>query len=784
MPRLFRRLLQPDLRPWTLFCLALVPILALIVGAVNLWFVEENRIEKSSDDQVSVAEASMIHDMSAALTALQDGAVAHDLGYISAIELAELVDETLDVTDDLNSRVSDRLSHPSRSFTQANAATFERALNDAKALAVALGDGDARGFRGFTLRNSLSRNAFELDQMWNQVEFSVDESAAAAAMQEARLLHNYNSAVLAERQVIMRELSDVTPNVASSRTITDASAVRSAAFANLVAVDASPFKNNAVYAGTDPAAVLGTWAEELMAGTRTNGQDWFLESQTLVRVADDRVDALLGGLSLAKQTEIAAAERDQRTNAILAGGVLLLAFALGLVARSEVRDRQRVERAHAEAIDDLVVRTERDALTGLWNRTRAEELLQERLSEQDEDAPVVLAYVDLDEFKPINDIWGHGIGDEVLRVVASRLLAAVPEGFDVVRFGGDEFVLFGRLANADVPSVSDLGRRVIDEVSRPMVVNGQERSVGATAGLAFATGRTSVSADLLVEADAALILAKQRQRGSALVYDRELRRDATLLRELPDAIDLGHIGAYFQPAYDMHTGQCIAVEALARWTRPSGEMVSPGEFIPLAESFGLMARLTDVMVREVANLQAEGAVPESCRVWVNLSATELDSRHFAERFVQQALGHGVDLSRLGVEITETAAIRNPKNLTVALEILRRSGIHVAIDDFGNGYSPLGFLRQIPFDVLKLDRSIVSHIDSKHDLQILVQGIVGMMHVHNVEIVAEGIERTEEFDWLKSIGVETAQGYLLAKPLPKHELLDMINDPAKTSTSNS
>jgi len=775
---ILKRLLDPDIRPWTLFGLALVPILALVAGSASLWLVQDSIVEDTNKELLTLSEADLVHILSGELIALEDMVFALRLGYVDDGTVVRRAKQSQALNEELRMAIEERAADKNGSLDRANISALNRGYNDLTRIQGAAIAGDEIGFR---LGNALARSRFELELMWKRFEFSFDDAASAAEMQEAQQLHNYGFAAVAERLVVLRRFSPVDSMVSSS-TLSDAQAVRSAAFSTLNASGHNPYAEHPVFAGTDPMENLSGWTRSVYEGTDPNGDKWYEATDSVAADLGTKVSTLIERLTARQERLVAEAKGDQRINAGITAGVLLLAAALAVVARFEVLDRKRIEGAHAGAIADLIVRTERDTLTGLWNRTRAEELIEQTLAELHPGTSVVLAYVDLDEFKPLNDLWGHRLGDDVLRTVARRLTASIPDDFEVVRYGGDEFVLFGCLNEMDVPAVSDFGRGIIEEIARPMSIGGEHRSVSATGGFTFTVDKDTTADDLLVEADAALILAKQRQRGSALVYDRDLRRDAQLLRALPGALDDGEIGAHFQPAFDMQTGACVAVEALARWTRPDGEPVSPAEFIPLAESFGLMSRLTEAVLRQVVDLQEDVKMPKECRVWLNLSAVELDNPQFAKRFVQNALLHGADLLRLGVEITETAAIRNPRNLTVALEVLRRSGIQVAIDDFGNGYSPLGFLREIPFDVLKLDRSIVSHIDTKRDLQVLVEGIVAMVHERQVEVVAEGIERIEEFEWLASMGANTAQGFLLAKPLPKHELLELIQGPVNLARS--
>lgn len=461
------------------------------------------------------------------------------------------------------------------------------------------------------------------------------------------------------------------------------------------------------------------------------------------------------------------AQWERERTLIVIGLVLMTVLGLALLrlAIVEVRHRRNVEDAHDDAIEQLHELARRDPITGAGNRRYLETTLRERLEAVATDGgSVVLAYVDLDRFKAINDVWGHHTGDAVLSVVADRLRALRHGGteFEVVRFGGDEFVMFATVPAADPDWLAELGPRIIDDLSHTIDVDGREHCVSASAGITVSTGGSTIDV-LLLEADSSLILAKRNKRGSAIVHDRDVARTGELVHALPTAMISGEVECYLQPVIDLSTGRVRHVEALARWVRPSGELVSPNVFVPLVESFGLAAELTSAVLRNVAGILHDPNTPDDVRVWVNLSPVEVEFANFADRFIAELDGLDIDTGRIGVEITETAAVRDPDGMASELQRLRDAGVSTAIDDFGNGYSPLGLLRNLPIDVVKLDRSLIDHIDRDRGGQQLVTGIIGLLTGLGIDITAEGVERIEEERWLRSAGVGCTQGFLRGRP---------------------
>ncbi len=490
----------------------------------------------------------------------------------------------------------------------------------------------------------------------------------------------------------------------------------------------------------------------------------FLQIQTIDDALETDVDLAYNEVSWRTERHLQNLVKERELTALTSCLMAFLGLALAGLTISEVRHRRRVEAAHDEAMKQLSEKADRDPTTGTWNRRR----LESRVIEMVQVAPlankiVVLAYLDLDHFKAINDVWGHSTGDHVLRTVTERLQGFRYHGvdFELCRFGGDEFVLYAQMRQRTLQWFEGLGRSIIDAVDSQMEVNGRRHEVGASVGIATSTEDSTLDS-LLLEADSSLILAK-RERGTAVVYNRDISRTGELVHALPAALASGEIRTHIQPVVDLRTGEVVHVEALARWNRANGEQVSPGVFVPLVESYGLAEKLTTTVLKSVQQLIVASTTPSHVRVWINVSPRELDVANFSERFVTMLHQLKIQPTRIGLEITESAAVRDPERLAVELRRLREVGICVAIDDFGSGYSPLGHLRFLPVDVVKIDRSLISNIDTDLANQHIVVGIVGLVHELGMSIVAEGVERAAEQRWLLDHGVHRVQGFLFDAP---------------------
>lgn len=448
-----------------------------------------------------------------------------------------------------------------------------------------------------------------------------------------------------------------------------------------------------------------------------------------------------------------------------------LMFAVGLallvMSRLELQRRRVVESAHRNALTSMADKAYRDQLTGLRNRRWLDEALAQFMSGLQETSSVSLVYLDLDGFKAVNDVWGHDSGDDVLRNVGACLQrwSAHNPNWEFARFGGDEFV--GFVPGEVEPQSGTITRLLasISDIETPNPRGHAQLRVRASAGVA--TGTSSMGAsELILRADSALSQAKDSGRGSVRFYDGAVSRTSELLPLMPAALDGDEFQVHLQPIVDLRLGKIAHVEALARWFRPEG-LVGPGDFVPLAETYGLADRLTEAIVRDVSRVrQAKPLLP---RVWVNVSPVELTLHDFAGRFLGHLQTGGLDPNLVGIEVTESAAIQNVEEVALVLGTIRDAGVLIAIDDFGSGYTPLGHLRTLPIDVIKIDRALIAHIDEDFVNQEIVRGIFNTARRLDCDVVAEGVERIEELSWVDSIGIRYVQGFLLGRPAAPAEL---------------
>lgn len=601
---------------------------------------------------------------------------------------------------------------------------------------------------------------------WNATDAGAVTDETEFPWDNYRALGDYTIAVSSERSALLATPAEPMDPQVASRT-------RAAVFENFANVAevfgyvglerSSAFLDGS---GQDPAVEIAAdladqsdvdaWAAALAASVQLSNRS-LIDSQTSADELTSLFESELVRLQLRRAGGVAIA-------AIMAALSLLLVA----VTWSEIRHRRRVERAHADAINELDTKARRDPMTGLWNRRQAEERLAEALLRQHVDGAVVLAYLDLDRFKALNDVWGHGVGDQILGIVAARLGNANDQAFEVIRFGGDEFVAYANLPDATLLRATELANRMIERIAQPILISGKTYEISATVGVTVSVPE-STPESLLLEADSSLILAKQTTRGSANGYDRSLNRSTQLVRELPSALESGDITAHFQPIFDVADGALSHLEALARWQRPDGTFVSPGEFVPLLESFGLASGLTEAIFDQIGLLLDTATLPDHVAVFMNVSPRELEISTFAPRILELVESRGIDPTRIGIEITETAAISDPLMLGAHLRTLREAGMRVAIDDFGSGYSPLGLLFDLPIDIVKIDRSMISNLDQDSARAAIVSGIIRGLREHGIAIVAEGVERQAELEWLRAEHVDFVQGFLTGRPTPSAEL---------------
>ncbi len=415
--------------------------------------------------------------------------------------------------------------------------------------------------------------------------------------------------------------------------------------------------------------------------------------------------------------------------------------------------------------------THRDPLTGLCNRALFGELLRHAIKQGEHNQlQLALLIVNLDNFKTVNESLGHGAGDRLLVEVARRLRELLP-GIDAIgRVGGDEFnILIERDANA--PGVDLLGQRLIDALSQPFQLDGNSAYVGACVGVALYPNDGNEVETLQSSAAAALHQAKGKGHSNLRFFSPEMsvraKQRLALEADLRRALERGELSLHYQPQIDLHQGTLVGLEALLRWTHPVRGNVAPSAFIPLAEECGLIVELGDWILKtvcqQIRRWQDAGIAPRHTAV--NISAVQL-SRGALLQSVRSALaGAGVPASLLELEITETFVMQERELSFQALADLRALGVRLSIDDFGTGYSSLAYLQQLKVHKLKIDMSFVCDMMNNGSNAAIVKAIIALGRSLGLEVIAEGVEEREQAVYLRELGCDVIQGYLVSKPLP-------------------
>jgi diguanylate cyclase (GGDEF)-like protein len=483
--------------------------------------------------------------------------------------------------------------------------------------------------------------------------------------------------------------------------------------------------------------------------------------------AEDYIADLLEDIAAGKTSSVMVKATDGRVFSIvrnpIAGG--------GWIATHEdITDRQRAE-------ERIVHMARHDALTDLPNRTMLRERLDHELKRVKRGECLAVLCLDLDHFKSVNDTLGHPIGDELLKVVAERLRRCTREPDTIARLGGDEFAIIMTGMERPTDAVA-LAKRIRESITKPYHIDGHQILADISIGISLSPIDASEPDQLLKNADMALYGAKGDGRGTYRFFEPEMDAKMKTRRELEMDLRSALVNAefelYYQPLVNLKTNEITAFEALVRWNHPTRGLVSPADFIPVAEETGLIIPLGEWVLRRACEETAKW--PAHIKVAVNLSPSQLKSRNLTQLVVSALAESGMPANRLQLEITETVLMHNTFNTLATLHQLRKLGVQIAMDDFGTGYSSLSYLRSFPFDKIKIDRSFIQDLSNGAEPLAIVHAVAGLAKSLNMISTAEGVETQQQMDQLQSIGCTEMQGYLFSHARPAADIVRLFLEP--------
>ncbi|HAL89131.1 MAG TPA: diguanylate cyclase, partial [Erythrobacter sp.] len=407
-----------------------------------------------------------------------------------------------------------------------------------------------------------------------------------------------------------------------------------------------------------------------------------------------------------------------------------------------------------------------DNLTGLANRYLFNERLRSALSQDDQPQNVVLFYLDLDNFKAVNDTRGHLVGDRLLREVGTRLEKEVRGQDLVARLGGDEFaVLLETRAGAGM--LIERAHRFLAVIREPFEIDGHSYRISGSIGIAKRSDGCGEAEELMRRADLALFAAKAKGRDTIALYDHAMDHAARERREietdLREAVARDQLNIHYQPVIDLDSGQVSGYEALLRWYHPQRGVVRPDDFLGVAEETGMIVPIGEWVIRKA--LEETSRWSGDFRIAINLSPTQVRSPHLVDVVARAIHAYGIRPARVEFEITEHVLMQKSNVCVGNLEKLRELGAKIALDDFGVGYSSLSYLRRFPFDRIKIDKDFVEGIETCSDNKAIVSSITRLAEALGMAATAEGVETRGQLDLLRELGCQEAQGYLICEPVP-------------------
>jgi diguanylate cyclase (GGDEF)-like protein len=429
-----------------------------------------------------------------------------------------------------------------------------------------------------------------------------------------------------------------------------------------------------------------------------------------------------------------------------------------------------------------------DELTGLPNRNWMMKFLPKRLRQlSSEEGALSILFIDLDNFKNVNDRFGHAAGDELLREAARRLKLIVRPADHVVRLGGDEFTVLIE-TGAGQACTAAIARRIIEEFAKPFELSYGHCSVGTSIGISVFPGDGESAELLLQRADISMYCAKGDGKGSFRFYRPEfyesLKHKLDMTEALARAIDADEFVLFFQPRVHAITGRLLSMEALVRWISPGRGLVSPAEFIPLAESTGLITKLGEIVIDKacahIAKWRAQGL--PLYPVSINVSPVQFEHGNVKDVIESALQRHAIPPTLVEIELTESAMMGEQPHISAQLAAMREMGISLAVDDFGTGYSSLSQLKRLDMDVLKVDRMFTAELGKSGEGKVFFHAIVSMAHALGMRVVAEGVETLQQLEQLRTLECDEIQGFFVSRPMPEDELIHWMKKHTPSSSS--
>jgi diguanylate cyclase (GGDEF)-like protein/PAS domain S-box-containing protein len=434
-----------------------------------------------------------------------------------------------------------------------------------------------------------------------------------------------------------------------------------------------------------------------------------------------------------------------------------------------------------EAEEQLLRDALHDGLTGLPNRVLFSDRLERSLARiaRDPSHRFAVLFLDLDRFKVINDSLGHGLGDQLLVALAKRLVTCLRPGDTVARLGGDEFTILLEDPR-DPDDASAIATRVLEELKKPFVLDSHEVYVSASIGITRSDVGYTRPQDVLRDADTAMYRAKAGGKARSQLFDADMHSRAVQLLQIENdlrrALDRGEFELNYQPIHTIEGGKLRGFEALIRWRHPERGIVSPAEFIPVAEETGMILSIGKWVIYEACRQAAawQTQFPETpLDINVNLSGKQFSQPDLVEQVMGALRKSGLPAKHLILEVTESVVMENPQSAIEMLQRLKSLGVQLNIDDFGTGYSSLSYLQRFPVDTMKIDRSFIAGMCDNPENAEIVRTIVALAHNLNLKVTAEGIETPEQLAQLQDLHCENAQGYFLSRPLPSDKATDLL-----------